>query len=325
MEKYILSGRTEGEEAYRIAQQCLEEDMGNIIRILQEEEIIVGSTMLPAGTENSAKRTIEMDNKALLLIFGQALKLNAESQNIEVLTPGYGSVYIGPMLKYMYGYNYTNLLKSKYIKDANPTQDGKLLSGLSNERLLQPDKTVLLVDDNVGTGDTIKEIVEELRELGIANTTAGALQFNWRNYLKVSIGDKQDIKRFNISDFDIISPLNYAGHKLYEHAIDWLHSSGQEYMNYLRGKNYRRDDMSDIEGALYRGILCARLTGLELQEGYDVPVDVELPEMKLLDEYANGPKELSNPISKIIVNRLVKLVDDNLKVEEANIEDGWEH
>ena len=59
MERFILSGRTEGEEAYKIAEQCLEEDMGNIIRLLQGEKIIPGNTMLPAGTENSAKRIIE--------------------------------------------------------------------------------------------------------------------------------------------------------------------------------------------------------------------------------------------------------------------------
>lgn len=325
MERYILSGRTEGEEAYRVAEQCLEEDMGNILRLLQKESIIFGNTMLPAGTENSAKRTIEMDNKAFLLIFGKALKLNAESQNVEVLTPGYGSIYIGPMLKCMYGYNYTNVLRSKYIKDANPTQDGTLLSGLSNGRILQPDRTILLLDDNVGTGNTMKEIVDELKELGIENTTAGAIQFNWRNYLKVSTGDKQDINRFDVSNFDILSPLNYAGHKLYEHAIDWLHSSGEEYVNYLRGKDYRRDDMSDLEGALYRGILCARLTGLELQDGYNVPLDVELPEIKILDEYANGPTDISNPIARKIVSRLIKLVNDASRVDQTSIEDELQH
>ena len=325
MERYILSGRTDGEEEYEIAEQCLQEDMNNILRLLQGEKITVANTRLPAGTENSAKRTIEMDNKALLFLFGQALKLNVDSHNVEVLTPGYGSIYIGPMLKCMYGYNYTNLLKSKYIKDANPSQDGSLKSGLSSERVLQPGKTVLILDDNVGTGNTMSEIVEELAQMGITNTTAGAVQYNWRNYLKVSTGEKQDINRFNVCDFDILSPINYAGHKLYEHAIDWLHSSGEEYINYLRGKDYRRDDMSDIEGALYRGILCARLAGLELQEGFDVPLNVELPEITILDEYMHGPNDISNPIARTIVDRLVKLISRTSRMSKSNKEDEMLH
>ena len=308
MEKYILSGRTEGKEEFEQAERCLIEDMQNMIRILQGNELLTPKNLLPAGSENCSKRAIEMDNKAILYLFARALDMNLDNQSTEVLIPGYGSLYIGPILKCMYGYDFTNLLKSKYIRETITSEGRPLESRLSNDRILSQGKNVLLLDDNVGTGTTIQEITEELENNGVRNITSGAVQFNWRNYYRVSIGEKRDIDRFNVENFDILSPINYAGHKLYEHAIDWLHSSGEEYINYLQGKGYRKENKCDLYGALYRGLLCARASGLELQSGFDIVGDEIKIDSAVLEEYSHGPTTISNPITRQIINRLVNTI-----------------
>ena len=103
-----------------------------------------------------------------------------------------------------------------------------------------------------------------------------------------------------------MSPLNYAGHKLYKHAIDLLHSSGEEYIEYLKSKSYQKDDVCDIEGSIQRGIMCSRATGLELQPDYNVAMKEHYKVEEVLQEYKFGPKVVTNPISKEIINRIIQ-------------------
>ena len=309
-EKYIREGKKQGKTLKELKQAavCMEEDMNNIIAIFENKEKLNFNTMtiLPFGEENSEKRAIEMDNKALLYVFAKCLKMNKKSHDIEVLNPGYGSIYIGPILKCMFGYNYTNFFKSKYIEESMPLDKIDIEKLLSSNRIFEKTKTILVLDDNIGTGQTLNEIKECLkRKDKIDSVIVGALQYNWRNYYRVSVGEK-NVQRFEISDFDILSPINFAGHKLYKHAIDLLHSSGSEYINYLKTKNYRREDMCDLEGDLFRGILCSRAANLELQDGFYAPVDETYKPKKILEQYRVGPKTVSNLISREIIRRIIQ-------------------
>ena len=309
-EQYILSGKSpKYKSQVEQARVCLMEDMENILHILQAKGKIncESTAMLPAGMENSEKRAIEMDNKALLYIYAQALRMN-KPENIEVLTPGYGSLYIGPMLKAMYGCDYTHMLKSKYIEETIPGDTEEPLSSLvSSDRVFDKSKTIFLLDDNIGTGQTMNEIKDELQKNGIRDVLSGAVQYNWRNYYRVSTGEKKDIERFTVGDFDIVSPFNYAGHKLYKHAIDALHSSGKEYISYLNSKSYRTKGYSDIKGAIKRAIICAYSSGLILSEEYSFPeFNSQIVEAKdVLPKYKNGDKKVENPIAKKIINDLI--------------------
>ena len=319
-EEYIKSGKDENLLIdLKQAEKCLIDDITNILVILKGEgEInLFQKNILPVGMENSNKRSIEMDNKAILYIFSQLLKLKKDPQNIEIITPGYGSLYIGPFLKAMYGYNFTNTLKSKYIEDSMRTDNKNISSLMSSDRAFEEDKIVLLLDDNVGTGNTINEIKKELSTHGVPNVMSGALQFNWRNYLRVSTGEKKDIDRFNIDDFVFLSPLNYAGHKLYEHAIDSLHSSGSEYIEYLNSKSYRLNGYPDIQGILDRGVYCARQVGIELADGYTVPIRHLGNNTEILEKYKNESTEITNPISKKIVTDMRQKVNDVISVEKS--------
>lgn len=314
-EQYISSGKSE-QAALQLAQaeDCMMEDVRNILAILQNQGIIQinPKKRLPGGSENSERRAIEMDNKAILYVFAKSLKLKKAPEEIEVLTPGYGSIYIGPFLKAMYGYNFTNTLKSKYIEETKSSQGVPMRRLMSSSRPFEDGKTVLLLDDNVGTGQTMEELKQSLQENGMRNTIiSGAAQYNWRNYYRVSVGEKTDIPRPDMEKFDILTPINYAGHKLYKHAIDLLHSSGSEYIEYLQSKAYRRPECSDIKGALIRGITCSERTRLTLASGADeyiVPEDITGKAREILPQYQNGPTQITNPIAQEIINRIIQKI-----------------
>lgn len=313
-QQYIASGKeAECEAELQKARDCLMEDVTNIISVMENKGSITKNynNTLPVGYENSEKRAIEMDNKAILYMFAKSLDFtDKQPQNLEVLTPGYGSLYIGPFLKAMHGYDFTNMLKSKYIEENNTVSTDSVSSLISSDRIYNDGTTVLVIDDNIGTGATMQELKGDLEKRGIKDIISGAIQFNWRNYYRVSTGDKKEIDRFEIDNFDVLSPLNYAGHKLYKHAISQLISSGKEYMDYLQSKSYRRKEYSDLKGAMIRGISCAYATGLSLSdniEQYVVPKSLGSDDM--LDIYKDGPTTVSNPTSKKIIKNVISNIN----------------
>ena len=82
-------------EEFNKAESCLMEDTKNLINFLSGNGRIEFDfdNILPTGNENSERRFIEMDNKAMLYVFSKSLKSFKYPENIEVMTPGYGSIY----------------------------------------------------------------------------------------------------------------------------------------------------------------------------------------------------------------------------------------
>ena len=324
MEKYIKSRTIQKEEEMSRARECMEEDLRNIITILSKKGLINvrESNILPGGFENSERRLIEMDNKAMLYLFADSLNFLKDNENIETLTPGYGSLYIGPTLKVMYGWDYTNLLKSKYIKSTMPdTEKTDMIELVSTDRVFGEGKEVLLLDDNIGTGQTMEEIKNQLHNNGIDKVISGAIQYNWINYYRIGIGEKRldkkgnKIQRFKAQNYDIISPMNYYGHKLCERAISMLHSSGEEYIAYLNSKSYRLPGYSDLIGSIERGMQFAEMSGLRLSDKYDYKKRRERYPQELLDEYKD-PESL-NDAQKAITEDIIKTITDYTKDKET--------
>ncbi|MBO4294387.1 MAG: hypothetical protein J5896_02960 [Alphaproteobacteria bacterium] len=250
LKDHILHGET---KAYSQAKVCFEEDVKNIVSILSNSKITKPSQKLPTGTIKTPERAIELDNKALLQIFCSTVDIPNDKH---ILMPGYGSLYLGEFLHCMKGNSYSNLLKSSYIQD---DEEKRLLSTktdifdlVSNSFALKSSKSVILLDDNVGTGQTMQEIKKQLQEKGI-HTSCGAVQYNWINYVHFFEGKKNIT--FNTKDFDYMTPFNYPGHKLMEHAIDRLRVSGDEYVKYLKSKSYRSDMINDFIGSIARSEL----------------------------------------------------------------------
>lgn len=315
MEIYIKTKDDKDKYEMEQARKCMEEDVKNILVILSKKGLINIDNFLrlPVGSENSEKRIIEMDNKAMLYAFCESLKLQ-EDKPKEILTPGYGSLYIGPFLKEMYGYNYTNLLKSKYIQETNPiTDELKIRQLVSSGRIFNKEKQIVLIDDNIGTGQTMKEIKEQLHEEGITDIISGAVQYNWINYNKISTGEKQTnkqgekIERFDIEDYEIISPINYYGHKLCEGAIDMLHSSGNEYIEYLKSKSYRLPNYNDLIGSMERGMQFAEITGMRLTDDYSYISRKRRESMPIIDDY-KGKNEKVSERAKCSINSIIETI-----------------
>lgn len=241
LKDYILHGEI---STYSKAKACFEEDVSNIINILSEGKIKKASHKLPVGTTKTPERAIELDNKALLYIYCKTIDIPHDKH---ILIPGYGSLYLGEFLHHMKGNSYSHLLKSSYIRD---DAEKKLLNTktdifdlVSSSTELKSSNSVILLDDNVGTGQTMQEIKNQLQQKGI-HTSCGAVQYNWINRFRFFQGEKDTT--FDIKDFDYMTPFNYPGHKLMEHAIDKLRISGDEYVKYLKSKSYRTDIINDL-------------------------------------------------------------------------------
>jgi len=238
---------------YAQAKNCFEEDVENIINILSDKPIKKALKNLPTGKTKTPERAIELDNKALLYLFCKTLDIPNDKH---ILTPGYGSLYLGQFIKTIYGCEYSNLLKSSYIQDKNEKKLLNLKTDIfdlvSNPDALKSSKEVILLDDNIGTGQTMQDIKKQLQEKNI-HTLCGAVQYNWINHFKYYQGEKDST--FDIKDFEYITPFNYPGHKLMEHAIKCLQLSGSTYINYLQSKSYRNRFVNDFIGSIVRSEL----------------------------------------------------------------------
>lgn len=308
------------------ARKCMLEDTKNLIKILENKGLISvdRNLVLPEGRENSLRRFIEMDNKAVIYEFAKTFESleDLDISKYELVIPGYGSTYLGPFMQTMYGLSYTNVLKSKYIKETSGNEeDLNIRDAVSDDNFIKQRKDVLLLDDNVGTGKTMKEIKASLKGVGIKKCISGAVQYNWRNYYRVSVGEKKDIERFNVNEFEILSPFNYAGHKLYEHAIDLLHESGETYIKYLKSKSYLKDEMCDTEGSIKRGLLCAKRTGLDLYET-KLYEDKKIPQRNLnkaINYKGNSDRKICET-AQIFINFLIENVNNTIdKDNKENI------
>lgn len=112
--------------------------------------------------------------------------------------------------------------------------------------------------------------------------------------------------------------MNFAGHKLYSHAIDMLHLSSAEYIQYLNSKSYRQQEYSDLQGVLDRGIFYARKVGLEMAEGRIVP-ERTVEGTEVLEQYKEGPTKIKNENSKQVISNITKAIDNyccNDKIKE---------
>lgn len=226
------------------AQKCMEEDSKNVVNFFDGTPVFTFENQLPTGKLKTTDRAIEMDNKALLYIYTKMLKF---SEKRCILLPGLGSIHIGSFLKALYGYDYTNVLLSLYVVDniKNTEYKEKRLSEItSNDSYLESRQPILILDDNMGTGATMKLLADKLLTEG-KESINGAIQYNWHNYHKVEIGEKQ-IARFNPRSVDLLTPFDYPGHKLIKQAVLQLNNSGHDYIEYLHSIGYRRNDMNDF-------------------------------------------------------------------------------
>lgn len=273
-----------------IAQKCMDEEAKNIINFLNGNSSFNFESQLPAGELRTTDRAIEMDNKALLYVYVKALKSN---NKICVLTPGLGSVHIGPFLKALYGYDYTNVLMSLYVVDNvknTEYRDKNISEIVSNSLYMQEDKKIVILDDNMGTGATMKLLSNKLLAQG-KQSMCGAIQYNWHNYHRVETGEKS-IERFNPKEIDLLTPFDYPGHKLIKQAVLHLEKSGTDYIEYVQSVGYRKIGMNDFQVMIENAERNASLCNIDLYGK---------------DKSGIMPKESSVVFSKILKREIEKI------------------
>ncbi len=249
-----------------IAKKCLYDDISNVIQAIEGKPITIFSNVLPSGDEYIAERSIECDNLGLLYVFTSCFNV---PEGYNVLNTGLGGIYIGPFFKKMHGTEWTNLLKSKYVDEQSPNRNSyDILSSMVDPNVFH-NRKVLFLDDNIGTGDTTREIATELN-IAMYDVKYGAVQYNWMNFYRVGAGLKKDISRFNPFEIDYLTPYNYPGHKLIKHAVamlrgkrdldgnepsqDYWTPPGQIYSYYLSElKHYKQANLPDLITLIQKG------------------------------------------------------------------------
>lgn len=249
------------ENQYELAKKCFEEDCENLICTLTNNKINLSEMILPGGEESTEKRFIELDNKALLLMFCSQLPLTGNSK---VILTGLGGILLGPFIKTIHGCDYAVAPLSAYkgAKELLAENKASLKDYLAEPKILDSDSEFVFLDDNVGTGGTMRMLVKMLQEEG-KSCRCGAAQYNWINYNKVETGEKT-IDRFKPDDIDFLTKFNYPGIHLLEHAIieHLIPYGGDDYIAYLKSKSYRRDNASDLETLANKGERYANASGV---------------------------------------------------------------
>lgn len=196
------------------------------------------------------KSQIELDNKIHLFNYLRGLNYVIDKsglKNYAFVTPGFGSLYIGPFLTAMYGSSCTNILYSQYKKTGIEEIDTRSSSELlvADPTLLNG-KKIILIDDNMGTGLTLKNIRSLLDKENHHVVLSGAYQYTFDRLQEFFIKSR-DQEVFDPTSVDLLSPFNYPRHQINETAKEKLGVSGEEYVNYLRKFGYHGDKIPDYD------------------------------------------------------------------------------
>lgn len=261
------------------AKQCLYDDIVNVINAIESKPVVVPKSILPESDEYIAERSIECDNLGLLYTYASCFDV---PEGYNVLNTGLGGIHIGPFFKAMHGTEWTNLLKSKYVDEQGSNEEYNLFDAIVDPEVFESGK-VLLLDDNIGTGDTAREIVTELNIAGY-DVKYGAVQYNWLNFYRVGNGEKKGIGRFNPFEIDYLTAYNYPGHKFLKHAIAMIRGKrdlagnepsqdpftppGKIYSDYLSElKSYKQKGVPDLITLQEKGSRYGGLAGVSLFNG----------------------------------------------------------
>lgn len=248
------------------AQRCFEEDCANIVRLFKNEPLQKTICDLPEGDSKILERHIEMDNKQILYMFCSNLKF---SKPKHILTPGLGSIFVGPMLKSMYGFDYTNILFSLYSKDEklrNISAQKSFEDICSNNLWNTTDNELVLIDDNVGSCNTMNTIRRQLEKRD-KFCKFGAIKYNWSFYNQVKHGEL-DHPTFDVKDVDFLTILDDPGYWIMRDSINALKErGGNAYIEIMKKEGLRQNNIPDIQVLM------------ELAEKYSQSADVDLYDM----------------------------------------------
>ena len=241
-----LKKKIENEDNHVLqAKKCLEEDCENIVRFFNNKPLLKPIYDLPQGNDRVLERHIEMDNKQILYLFCSNLQFKKPKH---VITPGLGSIFVGPLLKSMYGFDYSNILFSLYSKDEklrNISEQKEFDELCSDDVWRTTSNELLLIDDNVGSCNTMNSIRKQLKERG-KTCKFGAIKYNWNFYNQVKHGEL-DHPTFDINQVDFLTILDDPGYWIMRDSIQALKEEGADtYVQVMKSEGLRKEEVPDI-------------------------------------------------------------------------------
>ncbi|MPY21590.1 hypothetical protein [Shewanella sp. YLB-07] len=127
-----------------------------------------------------------------------------------------------------------NYVKLSYYDDIG--RSSKKLWG----RQVNIDASVLLLDDNCGTGNTLLWAKDILHERYDIDAKIGAVELHWEKLLRVKGYDHQDTV-FDLSQLDYLSPWTFRHHKLLNYLVNSDASPSNHKLTTIRDwANYSR-------------------------------------------------------------------------------------
>ena len=273
-------------------QKCFEEDCANLVRFFRNEPLQKPIYNLPEGKSRILERHIEMDNKQILYMFCSNLKFGKPKH---ILTPGLGSIFVGPILKSMYGFDYTNILFSLYSKDEklrNISAQKSFDNIFSNDLWKTTENQLILIDDNVGSCSTMNTIRNQLKIRG-KDCRYGAIKYNWDFYNQVKQG-KLNHPTFDVNDVDFLTILDDPGYWIMRDSINALKQSGGDaYVKVMKEAGLRQDKTPDIKKLMH------------LAEKYSQSANVDLYDME-----SSNIKKTSAYVCVNLRNQIIEITRD---------------
>ena len=247
------------------AQKCFEEDCANIVRFFRNQPLQKTIYNLPNGNSKILERHIEMDNKQILYMFCSNLKFNKPKH---ILTPGLGSIFVGPFLKSMYGFDYTNILFSLYSKDEKlrNISEQKIFDELfSDDVWSTTSNELLLIDDNTYSCTTLNNIISQLK-FRHKDCRFGAVKYNWDFYNQVKHGELQH-PTFDINEVDFLTIFDEPGYWIMRDSIEALKKNGGDaYIKIMKQYGLRQDNTPDILVLMHLAEKYSQCSGIDLYD-----------------------------------------------------------
>lgn len=255
--------RTKNGEHYEIARMCVEEDTKNLINVIEGKPAEINAELiLPQTQDLTESRMVGMDNKSLLYVFTKSFFY---TKDYHIVTPGLGSIYIGPFFKAIHGLDYSNFLLSLYsdrVEDPKGRVRENILSNfMDNRDFIAKKQPVLILDDNIVTGATVNKTAKMLFDAGL-EADIGAVQYNWVNFYAVKSG-VMHTPTFDVDKITYLTPIDFNDNKnLMTSAINALAEGGDDYIKLLKNCGFYNNDKSDVELLIETGLAYAEKSNI---------------------------------------------------------------
>lgn len=163
---------------------------------------------------------------------------------------------------------YTNILFSLYSKDEklrNISERKAVDELFSDDVWSTTSNELLLIDDNVGSCNTMNTIRKQLKERG-KSCRFGAIKYNWNFYNQVKHGEL-DHPTFDVEKVDFLTILDELGYWIMRDSIKALKEEGGDaYVQVMQQEGLRQENIPDILFLMQLAEKYSRSAGVDLYD-----------------------------------------------------------